>query len=148
MTVCRVEADLPVPARRELQVALGALRAEKERKTSTIVIDDVPMHVPRSVRAAVTALLEHLSEGRGVAIAPVDTLVTTSAAADLLGLSRTYVCRLVDDGTLAAEYRGTHRRIPLQTVLDYREQRRHDRAQALDDVSSISREAGLYDDDF
>ncbi|GAB2547702.1 excisionase family DNA-binding protein [Nocardia heshunensis] len=147
MTVCRVEPDVPQSMRNEIREALASL-PPATRKPSTIVIDEVPVRVPASVRAVVVALLEHLSEGRGVAIGPVDALVTTSSAADLLGLSRTYVCRLVDNGELPVEYRGTHRRIPLQAVLDYRERRRRDRSQALDEIARISRESGLYDDEF
>ncbi|QVI21087.1 excisionase family DNA-binding protein [Nocardia tengchongensis] len=147
MTVCRVEAEVPQSTRNQIRKALVSLPPASQQP-STIVIDEVPMLVPASVRAAVVALLEHLSEGRGVAIGPVDALVTTSTAADLLGLSRTYVCRMVDAGELPVEYRGTHRRIPLQAVLDYRELRRRDRTQALDEVARISRESGMYDDEF
>ncbi|MFI1913331.1 helix-turn-helix domain-containing protein [Nocardia sp. NPDC020380] len=147
MTVCRVEPDVPQSMRNEIRDALNSLPPAAQGQ-STIAIDDIPIPVSVGVRAAVIALLEHLSEGRGVAITPVDALVTTSVAADLLGLSRTYVCRLVDAGELAVEYRGTHRRIPLRAILDYRERHRRDRGEALDEVARISKESGLYDDDF
>ncbi|WP_306362623.1 excisionase family DNA-binding protein [Nocardia sp. CC227C] len=147
MAVCHVEADVSQAVRDELRNAVAELRGGAPVE-STITIDEVAIRVPSAVREAVLVVLEHLSAGRGVVIGPVDALLTTSTAAELLGLSRTYVCRLVDSGELAAEYRGTHRRIPLQAVLDYREQRRRDRARALDDVAGISRTAALYDDDF
>ncbi|PXX64225.1 excisionase family DNA binding protein [Nocardia tenerifensis] len=147
MTVSHLEPDLSRAVRDGLREALASVRTRGAAE-STVVIDGVPMEVPARVRDAFLAILDHLSAGRGVAIGTVDELVTTSAAAELLGLSRTYVCRLVDDGTLPAEYRGTHRRIPLRALLDYRDQRKREQRAALDEVANISRQSELYDDQF
>ncbi|WP_194814797.1 excisionase family DNA-binding protein [Nocardia sp. XZ_19_385] len=147
MTVSHLEANVSPSVRIKLEDALTTLRGAVPDE-SAITIDGVRIEVPASVRTAVLTVLEQLSAGRGVVIGAIEELVTTSTAAELLGLSRTYVCRLVDDGKLPAEYRGTHRRIPLRALLDYRDQRQRESGAALDEVARVSRKSGLYDDDF
>ncbi len=66
----------------------------------------------------------------------------------MLGVSRTYVCTLMDEGRLAFEYRGTHRRVRVGDLLGYLREQERTRRQALERIQQISRDAGLYDDDF
>ncbi|WP_042938970.1 helix-turn-helix domain-containing protein [Rhodococcus sp. AW25M09] len=72
-------------------------------------------------RAAVLELLTQLATGRAVAIGTVDELLTTSQAAEVLGVSDTYVRRLADAGDLPIEMRGTHRRFRLEDLLRQRD---------------------------
>jgi excisionase family DNA binding protein len=57
--------------------------------------------------------------------------LTTQQAADLLGVSRPTVVRLITDGTLSAERIGNRHRLLLDDVLAYREQRRNRQYEAL-----------------
>jgi hypothetical protein len=59
--------------------------------------------VPASVVRLVCDLLDDLSEGRGVTVAPYDVPVGTEAAAVLLGVSRPWVTTLMDRGDLPGE---------------------------------------------
>ncbi len=49
-----------------------------------------------------------------------DTVVSTQKAAELLGVSRMTVVRLIDRGELAAEGGGVHRRIAVAELARYR----------------------------
>lgn len=57
--------------------------------------------------------------------------LTTQQAADLLGVSRPTVVRLITDDTLPAERIGNRHRLLLDDVLAYREQRRNRQYEAL-----------------
>ncbi len=104
---------------------------------------DVPPEIAEALAETLTLLTHH----GGVVIGAVDKDVTTGQAAKMLGVSRTYVCRLVDDGRLPCRYVGTHRRIKTADVLAFAERRLSERRAALDDLARVSAEAGLYDDD-
>lgn len=69
-------------------------------------------------------------------------LVRTSEAAELLGVSRPYIAKLCDLGVFGPveKTEGGQRRVPLQAVLAYQEQRREQR-QALDDMSASASSA-------
>jgi excisionase family DNA binding protein len=57
--------------------------------------------------------------------------LTTQQAADLLGVSRPTVVRLINDGVLPAERIGNRHRLLLDDVLAYREERRNRQYEAL-----------------
>ncbi|MHA4848050.1 helix-turn-helix domain-containing protein [Rhodococcus sp. MSC1_016] len=58
-------------------------------------------------------------------------MLTTQQAADLLGVSRPTVRRLIDVGDLPAEKVGTWHRLLLRDVLEYQQQRRSRQYEAL-----------------
>jgi len=66
----------------------------------------------------------------------------SAARADLLGLSRTYVVRLIDQGSLPAHMAGTHRRLSASAVLAYRD-RRASKLVALGELTEADEELGL-----
>ena len=76
-------------------------------------------------------LLGHVGQGRLAAVVPVEARLTTRKAADLLGVSRPHLVKLIDRGELPCEMVGRHRRLRVGDVLDYRGKRDRERAEAL-----------------
>ncbi len=68
-------------------------------------------------------LLQDFAAGASIHLVPVDAELTTQQAADLLGLSRTYLVRLIDQCVIPAHMAGTHRRLKASDVLAYRDER-------------------------
>jgi excisionase family DNA binding protein len=48
-------------------------------------------------------------------------MLTTSRAAELAGISHTYLRNMTDRGEIPVEYRGTHRRIPRAAIMAWLE---------------------------
>ncbi|WP_432981612.1 helix-turn-helix domain-containing protein [Dactylosporangium sp. CA-233914] len=92
---------------------------------------ELPVEVYRAVRQVVEAL----QQGLAVTVAPQTQTLTTQQAADLLGVSRPTVIKLLDGGKISFERSGTHRRILLRDLLAYRQQRRAEQYDALDATS-------------
>ena len=103
--------------------------------------------LPSEVRGAVADLLSRFARGEGVVIGSANSLLTTSQAAEMLGVSRTFVVNLIDQGKLGVEYRNTHRRLVLTDVLRYAEERRRARRGKLDEIAAITERTGGYDGD-
>jgi excisionase family DNA binding protein len=82
------------------------------------------VELPSSLYQILRQVVEALQQGLAVTVAPKTKTLTTQQAADLLGVSRPTVIRLLDDGKIPYERAGTHRRILLQDLIAYREQRR------------------------
>lgn len=61
-------------------------------------------------------------------------LLTTSAAADLLGVSRPTVMKLIRDGALTPVMAGSHHRLHLRDVAAIRSERERARHEAIDDL--------------
>lgn len=86
----------------------------------------VPPELAHALREAVTAL----AHGEAVTLTPHEALLTTQEAADVLGVSRPTMVRLLESGALPYTKPGTHRRVLLEDVLAYAEQHRAPRAPA------------------
>jgi excisionase family DNA binding protein len=92
---------------------------------------DDRVEVPAEVYRMLRHVVEALRQGLAVTIAPQTTTLTTQQAAELLGVSRPTVIKLLDKGDVPFERVGTHRRILLRDLLAYRERRRAEQYAAL-----------------
>jgi excisionase family DNA binding protein len=88
-------------------------------------------------------MLASLAHNRAISIVPLDHELTPNQAADLLNVSRGYVNGLVDDNKLPARMVGTHRRIRLDDLLDYKRRLDAETDQALDDLVAAEQELDL-----
>ena len=100
------------------------------------------MELPPTARAAVRQLLSDLAAGTAVHLLTDETELTSQDAADILGISRTYVVRLIDNGKLPAHMVGTHRRLRAADVLAYKA-RRDDRLAGVDAIAEADAAAGV-----
>ena len=92
------------------------------------------VELPAAAAEAVRHLLVELSSGAAVHVLADDAELTTQEAADLLGISRTYLVRLVDEGKVRAHLVGTHRRLRAADVLAY-QARRDARLKAVAEIT-------------
>lgn len=92
---------------------------------------ELPPEVYRVLRQVVEAMRASLA----VTVIPQAQTLTTQQAADLLGVSRPTVIKLLDEGKVPFERVGTHRRVLLRDLLEYREVRRAEQHAALEMTS-------------
>lgn len=92
---------------------------------------DDRVELPFEVYRVLQKVVDALQQGLAVTVAPLTQSLTTQQAADLLGVSRPTVIKLLDEGKIPFERVGTHRRVLLRDLLEYREQRRAEQYAAL-----------------
>jgi excisionase family DNA binding protein len=107
-----------------------------------------PDGISTPLPAAVYEVLHHvilaMARGQAVTIAPHNQRLTTQEAADILGVSRPTLVKMLDDGLIPYAQPGRHRRVLLRDVLAFQEQRRTAREAAMDELVEISEEADSY----
>ena len=139
-----VKTDRPKLARAFVDGQDRAVVASLDSETSSVSVrvGDETVVLPENANRAVRSLLRDLATGVPVHVIPADAELTTQQAADLLGLSRTYIVRLIDQGSLPAHMAGTHRRLSASEVLAYRE-RRASKLAALGQLTEADEELAL-----
>lgn len=93
-----------------------------------------------SICKVLVDLLGHISRGNMVTIIPTGSHLTTQQAADILNVSRPYISNLLKKGEINYIPVGSHRRIPLEALLAYKEKRDNQRSQAIDLLINLGQE--------
>ncbi|MFF1252507.1 helix-turn-helix domain-containing protein [Pseudarthrobacter sp. NPDC058329] len=93
----------------------------------TVFVDGTVHRLPPVARDTVVDLLQRFSRGEAVTVSSVEEMLTTSKAAELAGISHTYLRNMTDRGEIPVEYRGSHRRIPLAAIMAWLEGQKKDR---------------------
>lgn len=145
MSLLSVERTVLPPS--ESLAALVHLLDQPDAKPSTEIRgpDGETIILPAEVFELLRDVVKAMSEGQAVTIAPVHQRLRTQEAAELLGISRPTLIKLLDEGEIAFEQPGRHRRLLLTEVLAYRDRRSTRRRTALDQMVDVSEEAGLYE---
>ncbi len=101
--------------------------------------------LPDAVFYVLERVAEVLARGDSVTVVPVGKELTTQQAADLINVSRQYLVRLLDEGRIAYTKTGKHRRLRIEDVLAFKEQRDHERKNALRELSQLTEAFGGYE---
>jgi excisionase family DNA binding protein len=102
--------------------------------------------IPETVFYVLERVAEVMARGDSITIVPVGQEVTTQQAADMLNVSRQYLVRILDEGRIPFSKTGKHRRLRIEDVLAYKEQRDKEGRAKLDALTQMSEEMGGYDE--
>jgi excisionase family DNA binding protein len=100
--------------------------------------------IPESAFHALQLVVEGMSRGLTMTLVPHGHELTTQEAAEILHVSRPHLTKLLKDGVIPFHQVGTHRRVRIEDVLAYREQRAGRRREKLDELTRQSQELGAY----
>ena len=76
--------------------------------------------LPTSVGALLMDILEAIAVGKGIAVIPKNTELTTVQAADVLNVSRPFLIKLLEEKKIPYRMVGKHRRIRMEDVMAYK----------------------------
>lgn len=110
-------------ARRDNSVRdeLVELLREKSGERVRVEIDDKTLEVSREALEALGDVLEVLERGSEVEVVEKEKELTTGEAAEMLNVSRPYLVDLLESGEIPFHKVGSHRRVRLADVQEYRE---------------------------
>lgn len=117
-----------------------------ERPTSLVGPDGTNAAVPPEILDLLVDAVHALRNGDAVTVAPIATRLTTSQAADILGVSRPTLVKLLQDGAIPYEQPRRHRLLRLDDVLAFRDERSRQRAAKLTEMTRQAAADGLYED--
>lgn len=107
--------------------------------------DGERLELPDAVFRLLKEIVRNMQLGRAIALIPENQQLTTQRAADLLGVSRPHLIKLLESGQLPYHRVGSHRRIYLKDLFAYQRRRDSERKAALNQIAREAFEAGLYD---
>jgi excisionase family DNA binding protein len=99
-----------------------------------------------SILRLISEALSSAAAGKKLRLVEEDEEVSPEKAAEFLQVSRPYLVRLLDGGEIPFHYVGTHRRITMSDLIEYKRKRKIRSKEALQKMVEVSEEMGLYDE--
>lgn len=131
-----------VQALKELERVLAR---STERRAQLVSPEGELLDLPEPIHAALRQIIPYLLRGDAVSLVPVHQQLTTQQAADFLNMSRPYLIKLLREGTIPHTMVGTHRRVYFRDLLEYKRRRDAERRKAIDEMTALAEELGIYD---
>jgi excisionase family DNA binding protein len=132
----------------ELRAELESLVQEEDRDQDGVMLVDpdreVMVRIPASVFRILRFVVHHMSHGDAISLAPLHMELTTQGAADLLGVSRPFVIKLLESGKIPFRKVGRHRRVLLRDALAYKENQYRESKELLSEMAREAQEMGIY----
>lgn len=135
---------LPPAETAELMRLIEALERRPADAAMLLGPEGTTWTLPEEVYRVLRDVMEAMAQGLAITVVPQHTMLTTQEAADLLGISRPTLVRLLEDRHIPYSKRGRHRRVNLSDVLRYRESARVERRARLADMVDSAEEHDLY----
>ena len=122
MTAMVERTVLPPEHPEGLVGVLALLLAPESAERATLIgPDGTRLQLPGEVFEVLREVVVALSQGLAITVAPHQAVLSTSEAAQLLGVSRPTLVRLLESGEIPFDKPSRHRRVRLADLLAYQE---------------------------
>ena len=136
----------PIPTTEDEALQIRELSRLLDLGTPSLVSSDGKrMELPEPIFLLLKSIARNMQLGQSMVMLPDHQPLSSQEAADLLGVSRPHVVKLMESGQLPYHKAGTHRRIYLKDLAAYQAQRDEQRHAALNSIAKEAFDVGLYE---
>lgn len=107
--------------------------------------DGQEIQLPPVITQVLNEIITILCQGNSLTLIPMDKELTTQQSADILNVSRPFLIKLLESGQISYRKVGTHRKITMKDLIDYKVRTSEKRKAKLSELAELSQELGLYD---
>jgi excisionase family DNA binding protein len=126
----------PPPTSESVKGALAQIAATDGHNLTLTFSDGTDVVMPAELVEVLRDAASAMLSGHAVTVAPHNTALTTQQAAELLGISRPTLVRLLEAGEVPYTQPGRHRRVALADLIHYQEGLRSARRTILATMSA------------
>ena len=99
--------------------------------------------IPKKALSLLSAIIRNMAEGKTISIVPSNSEVSTQQAAEMLNVSRPHLIKLLEAKKIPFKKVGSHRRILLKDIMEYKERQAKERESQLDFLSNQAQDLNL-----
>jgi len=128
-----IEKEALLPSNAEVEQAKANLsklaKILSEQPTSStmaftlMISNGGQIDISPSAAQALFEVVHFIADGKAVVVDSIDKVMTTGKAADLLNVSRPFLCKLLDSGEIPHHMVGRFRRVKYEDLLAYKKKR-------------------------
>lgn len=100
-------------------------------KSETVVLPGIAMQM-------LLDILSDISQGKAISVIPYEAELSTQQAAHMLNVSRPHLVKLLEENEIPHRKVGSHRRVYVKDVLEYKEKITKARKESLKNLAELS----------
>ena len=128
----------------ELQIVSQRIRSSRKNDVKIEIQETGEViTIPKKALSLLSVIVQNMAEGKTVSIVPSNSEVSTQQAADMLNVSRPHLVKLLEENKIPFKKVGSHRRILLIDIMEYKEQQAKDREAQLDFLAKQAQDLNL-----
>lgn len=135
------------PTEEESSLALDSSRrlSGLARSDLRIRISDTNEEVklPAPAVRLLVEMLSELAQGNAVTVVPIHAELSTQQAAEIIGVSRPFLVKLLEEGKLPYRKVGTHRRVLFKDLMAYKREDDQKRLETLEELVAQAQELDM-----
>ena len=157
MAILDRQKKIPIPTEADIELSAQSSRVlasltNSHKGTQKITVEsengqEKSLMIPSVAYELLIDILSQLSQGNAVTLVPVKAELSTQQAANLLNVSRPYLIKLLESEEIPYRKVGKHRRILAKDLYKYKAEIDEKRNQSLDELTALTEELDLYEDD-
>jgi excisionase family DNA binding protein len=101
------------------------------------------LRIPTKALSLLVIILGNMAEGKSITLIPSDAVLSTQQAADFLNVSRPHLVKLLEEGQITFKKAGTHRRIELNDLIEYKKKQTLNKKEQLDFLAKQAQDLNL-----
>jgi len=121
------------------------VRRSKRREKINIVFKEAKKsaELPEGAIHLLKEILQYMAKGKAITLIPSDSELSTQQAADMLGVSRPHLVKLLEEGKIPYRKIGSHRRILFEDLGKYGNDLKKTRSERLAFLTKQAQELNL-----
>ena len=127
------------PSTDDIRLAIASSRRlvpfRNRKLTVSIEETNEQIELPAVAVRMLVDLLSAMAEGNAVTLIPIHAELATQQAADLLGVSRPFLIKQLEEEVIPYRRVGTHRRVLFSDLMKYKHEIDQKRSQSLDELA-------------
>ncbi len=131
-------ADLVVPNEKDGTQRGVEIRVHLQGKSASETL-----MIPASALRLLGTILTEMAQGNMITLTPIHAELTTKQAADLLNVSRPFICKLLDSGAIPHRKVGRHRRVRYVDLIEYKKKTDDARYRDLDELAEQAQQLDM-----
>jgi excisionase family DNA binding protein len=157
MAVLDRQRKTPIPTEADIKISTQSSRVlasltNSHSQTQKITVEsengkEESLLIPSVAYELLIDILSQISQGNAVTLVPVQAELSTQQAVNLLNVSRPYLIKLLESKKIPYRKIGKHRRILAKDLYQYKADIDAKRSQSLDQLTALTEELDLYEDD-
>jgi excisionase family DNA binding protein len=105
----------------------------------------IELDIPTRAVRMLAYILEQMAQKIPVTLVPSHSELSTIEAARLMGVSRPFIVKLLDEGKIPFRVVGSHRRVLYEDVVSFLEKQKRQRIEVLKELIVEQESLGLYE---